>query len=133
MGVEALALISAGVGAVGSIYSGVEARRSADAEAAQAEIKAISDKLEHTRQLNRTLASQRNLFAARGQAVGGTALSTLTVTERLGRNQLLLAFHASLANASAIRNRGRTAQTKGYFDAAGQLLGGASDYKDSKA
>ncbi len=133
MGVETatLALLASAAGAAGTIYQGIETRRAADAEAEQIQMKAVADKLAHTRQLNKTLAAQRNLFAARGQG-GATAVSSLTVTERLGRNQLLAAYHATLANASAVKRGGRTSQTASLFKGGAQLLGGYKEYKGAQ-
>lgn len=143
---SAIGMIGSVVSAFGTIAAGAAAKRSADYQAAQLEIKAKEEKAAAQREAGE-VARQKRLVQSRQQAVlaasgGGaldeTALDLAGDVEREGTYRELAVRYGGderakglRAQATAARMSGQAAMTGAIFDAAGGVMKGASTFFDS--
>lgn len=145
MEMATLAVIMAGVGAVGSIQAGYAQREQYRLKAQQASLQAERQALEYERQGNAVLGriNQANAAAAARAYAGGvmgfegSAGLVQSVTEKKGGKEFLLtqegaqaARRAGFTQAALFEQAGDTAVTQGWFNAASQV--GMAAYSYSK-
>ena len=145
MEMATLAIIMAGVGAVGSIQAGYAQREQYRLKAQQASLQAERQALEYERQGNAVLGriNQANAAAAARAYAGGvmgfegSAGLVQSVTEKKGGREFLLtqegaqtARRAGFTQAALFQEAGDTAVTQGWFNAATQV--GMAAYSSSK-
>lgn len=130
------------VQAVGAIQQGNAAKGAADYNASVLEQNAAIERQQagareeaKRREARQVLGAQRAAFAQSGGGMGGSAAD---VMRQSGMNAeldaLTLRYEGDLrarglqAEAASERFAGKQAQTQGYFQAAGSILGGAGKY-----
>jgi hypothetical protein len=129
------------LGAAGSIYGGIEAKKAADFNARQLRLqakqtmRATDQKVQqHRAETGRLLSTVRSRVAASGVRMAGTPLEAMAES-RLNaaideRNQFIAGQQEAArlrAEAKQQKRAGRAALIGGILSGAGQLLGGAGD------
>lgn len=156
-----IALIGAGVSAMGSVVGGVSAMQQANYEAQVAQQNAAIEReniqmeqdrtsreaLLHYRRVSQLKGEQRATAAANGVSTDfGTAADLIADTEMMSRedasniyrqgNENVRGMDRNVANfvgqSRAAKSRGRGALVGSLFQAGGSLLGGASQYRSLK-
>ena len=140
-----ISVVGTVVSAVGSIATGAAARRQADYQAAQLDIKADEEfaagqreGLEYAKQKRLALSRMTARAAGSGLDASGSTIARLAgETEAYGTLQQQMAQYGGAsrkagykAQATSTRASGRAAQTASYFDAAGTILGGFTSLYD---
>ena len=128
MATAALLTLTA-ISAATSIAGGAAANRDARAEADQLRRLGKVEAEDQRRETRRLLASQQVAFAASGVDPSvGTPLDVLGATVAEAELAALRIEFGRESEATAIRQRGRRAQTQGITGSLGTILGGASTF-----
>lgn len=144
---EALLIAGTAMQAIGAIQQGNAAKSAADYNAAIAEQNATVERQQagaredaKRREVRQILGQQRAAFAQSGGGMGGSAADVMHQSSVNGElDALTLRYEGDLrargleAGATQERFAGKQAQTQGYMQAVGTILGGASRYGEYKA
>ncbi len=117
------AVASGGIGAFGAIQSGMEAKRSAYVQAQRIEQIGQEQLVDLERKKEMTIATQRASFAARGVSISGSPLLMMAETETLAARDARRLKNDVRFQTYELRRYGRQAETAGYINAIGSLVG----------
>lgn len=122
-----LAVVAAGsaaVAATGTIVSGIQQKKAADADAKAAKQKAKYDESIHRDRVKRLLSKQRGIIGKSGVDISGTPLLATLDTIEKGELDALAIRQGGEATARRSKAQGKSALTGSLFSAGSTLLSG---------
>jgi hypothetical protein len=119
--------VSGSIGAFGSLMAGEEAKRSAYAQASRLEQFGRDQLADLARRKELTIATQRQSFAARGVALSGSPLLLAAETAALAERDASRIRSDVNFQSYELRRYGKQAQTSGYLNALGSLVGAGAN------
>ncbi len=139
-------LVATLVAAGGSVYSGIQQQKAAEASADTAEEaaaatreKAAYDEKMHREKMQKILSSQQAAYGTSGVTTEGSPLLVMEDTARQGELDALAIRYGGDVEAAQKRSaanlyrmQGNTAMTSGIIGAGSSLLSGATKYYDNK-